>query len=137
MTEVPGALRIDARHRAFAERVMVDVNRINGTPCGHALLQRLHASGAAIRVECAAATVPPNAALRREPHRFVIAYNPVHWPNPAIADSPHSDALLFGLMLHALELAATGPERLPQSDAAPSPAEQALLARYRRERYGE
>jgi hypothetical protein len=130
MSGVRGELRIDARDRGFAERVMTEVNLISRRPAGWALLQRLEGSGRAIEIRSADRTVPPNAAVWTGGEVFVIAYDPIHWPNPALPASPPPDVVLFGLILHALEVASGAVD--PSHDTGEVPqAEQDMIATYR------
>jgi hypothetical protein len=130
MSGVRGELRIDARDRGFAERVMIDVNLIAKRPAGWALLQRLEGCGRAIEIRSADRTVPPNAAVWTGNDVFVIAYDPDHWPNPALPGSQPSDVVLFGLMLHALEVASGTADPSLDASGDVSQVEQDATAQY-------
>jgi hypothetical protein len=151
----PGTLQVDARERDFAERVVIDVNRIARTECGRALLGGIHRSGRSVLIIPPDRTQPPNAAVvpQDEPappgasdarhagpgpgSDCLVAYDPADWPCPAMPDSPRSDEMLFALLTHAQSVLAGAADRSLYARGEVPTIEHAACARYRREREGD
>jgi hypothetical protein len=129
-------LQIDTPEAGYAGSVVTLLARISRTPSGRAILERLRASGASVKIERPnPPTDPPNAWTRPLPsdsgHAILIAYDPADWPSPSPVGAPPEDVVLFGRLEDALALAT---DAQPQShdNGSTSPA----MCAYLRERKG-